>query len=61
MRGGFFAAASPQLDELVRDVTKEVPEPDHPGKTIFDVWNGTEVRLRKTVFPTRAKIEPDAD
>ncbi|GAQ83136.1 hypothetical protein KFL_001370060 [Klebsormidium nitens] len=44
MRGGFFAAASPQLDDLVRDVTKVVPEPDHPGKTIFDVWNGTEIQ-----------------
>jgi hypothetical protein len=43
MRGSFFAAASPQLDETVRSVTKEVPEPDHPGESIFDVWNGTEV------------------
>jgi hypothetical protein len=43
MRGSFFAAASPQLDEAVRSVTKEVPEPDHPGESIFAVWNGTEV------------------
>ncbi|XP_057818130.2 probable glutamate carboxypeptidase LAMP1 isoform X2 [Cryptomeria japonica] len=33
---GFTAQATPQLDDLIRDIAKEVEDSDNPGKTIYD-------------------------
>ncbi|KAK1421096.1 hypothetical protein QVD17_23193 [Tagetes erecta] len=35
---GFFAAATPQLDDILFEVTKKVTDPDFPGSTLFEKW-----------------------
>ncbi|XP_076890173.1 putative glutamate carboxypeptidase AMP1 [Bidens hawaiensis] len=35
---GFFAAATPQLDDILVEVTKKVADPDFSGLTLFDKW-----------------------
>ncbi|CAM6090069.1 unnamed protein product [Calypogeia fissa] len=35
---GFGAAATPQLDDLIRQVTKEVKDPEGQYTTVFDAW-----------------------
>ncbi|KAJ4811317.1 Transferrin receptor protein 2 [Rhynchospora pubera] len=35
---GFNAAATPQLDKLLIDITKKVNDPDVEGKTVYDTW-----------------------
>ncbi|KAF5799389.1 putative glutamate carboxypeptidase [Helianthus annuus] len=35
---GFFAAATPQLDDILVEVTKKVTDPDSSGSTLFDKW-----------------------
>ncbi|KAH7443677.1 hypothetical protein KP509_02G045700 [Ceratopteris richardii] len=35
---GFFAAATPQLDMLLKEVTREVQDPDAPDKSVYDTW-----------------------
>ncbi|KAJ0905469.1 putative glutamate carboxypeptidase [Helianthus annuus] len=34
----FFAAATPQLDDILVEVTKKVTDPDSSGSTLFDKW-----------------------
>uniref|UniRef100_A0A0D9W000 glutamate carboxypeptidase II n=1 Tax=Leersia perrieri TaxID=77586 RepID=A0A0D9W000_9ORYZ len=36
---GFFAGSTPQLDNLLVDVTRQVKDPDVEGKTVYDTWN----------------------
>ncbi|KAF5747750.1 glutamate carboxypeptidase 2 isoform X2 [Tripterygium wilfordii] len=38
---GFFAAATPQLDNLLIDVTKKVKDPDMEGATVYEEWTST--------------------
>ncbi|KAK2647390.1 hypothetical protein Ddye_014879 [Dipteronia dyeriana] len=38
---GFFAGATPQLDDLLIEVTKKVKDPDSRGTTIYDQWVAT--------------------
>lgn len=35
---GFFAGATPQLDDLIFEVTKKVKDPDSEADTIYDKW-----------------------
>lgn len=35
---GFRADATPQLDELLKDATKKVQDPDNPSQTLYDSW-----------------------
>ncbi|KAJ7548570.1 hypothetical protein O6H91_07G017500 [Diphasiastrum complanatum] len=35
---GFFASATPQLDSLLKEVTKKVNDPDAAKATIYDSW-----------------------
>ncbi|KAI3705406.1 hypothetical protein L1987_75643 [Smallanthus sonchifolius] len=35
---GFFAAATPQLDDILVEVTKKVTDPDFAGSTLFEKW-----------------------
>ncbi|XP_010908056.1 probable glutamate carboxypeptidase VP8 isoform X1 [Elaeis guineensis] len=35
---GFFAGATPQLDKLLVEVTKEIKDPDLEGKTVYHTW-----------------------
>eukprot|EP00249_Psilotum_nudum_P016054 c25636_g2_i1 orf=268-1953(+) len=35
---GFFAAATPQLDRLLEEITKKVRDPDLPNQTVYDSW-----------------------
>ncbi|KAJ8754539.1 hypothetical protein K2173_005700 [Erythroxylum novogranatense] len=35
---GFFAGATPQLDDLLLEVTKKVEDPDSVGATIYEKW-----------------------
>ncbi|XP_076954931.1 putative glutamate carboxypeptidase AMP1 [Bidens hawaiensis] len=35
---GFFAATTPQLDDILVEVTKKVTDPDFLGSTLFDKW-----------------------
>jgi len=35
---GFALDSTPQLDDFIQDVTKEVEDPDNPGKTIYESW-----------------------
>uniref|UniRef100_A0A0E0D810 glutamate carboxypeptidase II n=1 Tax=Oryza meridionalis TaxID=40149 RepID=A0A0E0D810_9ORYZ len=36
---GLFAGSTPQLDNLLVDVTRQVKDPDVEGKTVHDTWN----------------------
>lgn len=38
---GFFAGATPQLDNLLVEVTKEVSDPDSNSKTVHESWAAT--------------------
>ncbi|KAJ0028594.1 hypothetical protein Pint_36251 [Pistacia integerrima] len=38
---GFFAGATPQLDNLLIEVTKNVKDPDSDGVTVYDQWAAT--------------------
>ncbi|KAK0585582.1 hypothetical protein LWI29_030823 [Acer saccharum] len=42
---GFFARATPQLDNLLIEVTKKVKDPDSRGTTIYDQWVATNELL----------------
>jgi hypothetical protein len=48
---GLFAGSTPQLDNLLVDVTRQVKDPDVEGKTVHDTWNkmtgGINVRSRR--------------
>ncbi|CAK9172715.1 unnamed protein product [Ilex paraguariensis] len=35
---GFHASATPQLDELIKQATQQVQDPDNSSQTIFDSW-----------------------
>ncbi|XP_051150413.1 probable glutamate carboxypeptidase LAMP1 [Andrographis paniculata] len=39
---GFKAAATPQLDELIVQATKQVLDPDNSSQTIYDSWISSE-------------------
>ncbi|XP_008777140.1 probable glutamate carboxypeptidase VP8 [Phoenix dactylifera] len=50
---GFFASATPQLDKLLVEVTKQIKDPDLEGKTVYHTWvarnNGISIeRLART-------------
>ncbi|KAL5741977.1 hypothetical protein ACOSP7_028709 [Xanthoceras sorbifolium] len=38
---GFFAGATPQLDNLLIEVTKKIKDPDSRGTTIYEQWAAT--------------------
>lgn len=38
---GFSAAATPQLDELIKQAAKQVKDPDNSSQTIYDQWTGS--------------------
>ncbi|GLJ26434.1 hypothetical protein SUGI_0510010 [Cryptomeria japonica] len=35
---GFFAFATPQLDNLVEDATRKVPDPEDASRTVYQAW-----------------------
>eukprot|EP01018_Ginkgo_biloba_P004548 Gb_36802 [translate_table: standard] len=35
---GFSPSSTPQLDDLLQDVIKQVEDPDNPGKTVYESW-----------------------
>lgn len=35
---GFFARATPQLDELLIEITKKVKDPDNKEATVYEMW-----------------------
>ncbi|KAL6005119.1 hypothetical protein ACLOJK_005680 [Asimina triloba] len=35
---GFFARATPQLDNLLVDITKKIKDPDSEGMTVYQAW-----------------------
>lgn len=35
---GFFSGATPQLDKLLVEVTKQIKDPDLEGRTVYDTW-----------------------
>ncbi|XP_038905595.1 probable glutamate carboxypeptidase AMP1 [Benincasa hispida] len=35
---GFFSGATPQLDDLLHEVTAQVQDPDVKGATVYDTW-----------------------
>lgn len=37
----FYAESSPSLNQVIRDVTALVPHPQHPQKSLYDVWEDT--------------------
>ncbi|GAV57269.1 TFR_dimer domain-containing protein/Peptidase_M28 domain-containing protein [Cephalotus follicularis] len=39
---GFFAGATPQLDNLLVEVTKKVEDPDSQGATVYEKWETTD-------------------
>ncbi|KAI3917730.1 hypothetical protein MKW98_021492 [Papaver atlanticum] len=38
---GFEASATPQLEELLKEVAQQVPDPDNSSQTIYDSWTGS--------------------
>ncbi|KAH9623730.1 hypothetical protein KSS87_012878 [Heliosperma pusillum] len=49
---GLFPSATPQLDDLLIDITKKVKDPDAQGMTVYEEWTtrnkGVNVRLLST-------------
>ncbi|CAL4947524.1 unnamed protein product [Urochloa decumbens] len=46
---GFLPSTTPQLDELLQEITKVVQDPDNPSQTVYDSWiksNGSPRILR---------------
>ncbi|KAK1354815.1 Glutamate carboxypeptidase [Heracleum sosnowskyi] len=43
---GFYAASTPQLDQLLMQATQQVEDPDNSSQSIFDSWIGTSVDLK---------------
>ncbi|KAJ8768775.1 hypothetical protein K2173_023679 [Erythroxylum novogranatense] len=37
---GFYVSATPQLDELIREATQQVQDPDNSSQTIYEAWVG---------------------
>lgn len=35
---GFYASSSPQLDDLLMEVSKQVKDPDSTGQSVYDSW-----------------------
>uniref|UniRef100_A0A0D6QTN6 Aminopeptidase NAALADL1 n=1 Tax=Araucaria cunninghamii TaxID=56994 RepID=A0A0D6QTN6_ARACU len=35
---GFLPESTPQLDDFIKEVAKEVEDPDNPGKSIYESW-----------------------
>ncbi|XP_065006793.1 probable glutamate carboxypeptidase VP8 isoform X1 [Musa acuminata AAA Group] len=35
---GFFASATPQLDKLIVEVTKQIQDPDFEARTVYESW-----------------------
>ncbi|GKF02628.1 probable glutamate carboxypeptidase LAMP1 isoform X2, partial [Tanacetum coccineum] len=42
---GFQASATPQLDQLIAEATKQVQDPDNSSQTVYDSW------VRTTNYP----------
>ncbi|XP_068342575.1 probable glutamate carboxypeptidase LAMP1 [Pyrus communis] len=38
---GFFASATPQLDELLKQATQQVKDPDNSSQTLYQSWVGS--------------------
>ncbi|WCJ42581.1 Glutamate carboxypeptidase 2 [Euphorbia peplus] len=38
---GFDASATPQLDELIKQATQQVQDPDNSSQTVYDSWVGS--------------------
>ncbi|KAF6169882.1 hypothetical protein GIB67_034274, partial [Kingdonia uniflora] len=38
---GFFARATPQLDDLLFEVTKKIKDPDSEGLEVYGTWSAT--------------------
>ncbi|XP_059638260.1 probable glutamate carboxypeptidase LAMP1 [Cornus florida] len=38
---GFYASATPQLDELLKQATQQVQDPDNSSQTIYESWVGS--------------------
>ncbi|KAJ0031471.1 hypothetical protein Pint_13292 [Pistacia integerrima] len=38
---GFYASATPQLDELLKEATQQVQDPDNSSQTVYDSWVGS--------------------
>ncbi|KAJ0089856.1 hypothetical protein Patl1_13367 [Pistacia atlantica] len=38
---GFYASATPQLDELLKQATQQVQDPDNSSQTVYDSWVGS--------------------
>ncbi|KAI3915348.1 hypothetical protein MKX01_035607 [Papaver californicum] len=39
---GFYASATPQLEGLLREVARQVQDPDNSSQTIYDSWTGSK-------------------
>jgi len=35
---GFYASATPQLDELLKEASKQVQNPDNRTESLYDLW-----------------------
>jgi len=38
---GFYASATPQLDELIKQASQQVQDPDNSSQTIYEAWIGS--------------------
>ncbi|KAL5708932.1 glutamate carboxypeptidase II [Ranunculus cassubicifolius] len=38
---GFFARATPQLDNLIVEITKKIKDPDAEGRKVYETWKAT--------------------
>ncbi|XP_065036226.1 probable glutamate carboxypeptidase VP8 isoform X1 [Musa acuminata AAA Group] len=51
---GFFAGATPQLDKLLVQVTKQIQDPDLEGRTVYDSWAANNEGISKIERLARA-------
>ncbi|XP_076934735.1 putative glutamate carboxypeptidase LAMP1 isoform X2 [Bidens hawaiensis] len=47
---GFYAYATPQLDDLIIEVTKQVQDPDNSSQTVYDSW------IKTTKYPEIGRL-----
>ncbi|KAL9249541.1 putative glutamate carboxypeptidase LAMP1 [Drosera capensis] len=40
---GFHVSATPQLDVLLRQASREIPDPDNSSQTLYEAWAGSDV------------------
>lgn len=56
---GFFPSATPQLDDLIVEVTKKVKDPDSEGSTLYEKWTTVDRDLHVGQIQRLSEVDSD--